>query len=95
LGAKADPFASAPAGIRPEWYFVYMFETLKLLPAKIGPIDGELVGILSFGLAGALLLLVPFIETRLRRYGSVIVTGVAVFALVYMVVFTVYGYLPR
>ena len=24
LGIKADPFASAPAGIRPEWYFLWM-----------------------------------------------------------------------
>ena len=52
LGTKADAFASAPAGIRPEWYFMYMFQTLKDLPAKIGPIDGEMVGILGFGLGG-------------------------------------------
>ena len=24
LGFKADPFASAPAGIRPEWYFTFV-----------------------------------------------------------------------
>jgi cytochrome b6 len=29
LGEKADPFASAPAGIRPEWYFLAPFYTLK------------------------------------------------------------------
>src|ERR1039458_4369200 len=29
LGTKADPFASAPAGIHPEWYFLFMFQTLK------------------------------------------------------------------
>ena len=33
LGDKADPFASAPAGIRPEWYFLAPFYTLKLLPS--------------------------------------------------------------
>src|SRR5574341_1083077 len=32
LGTKADPFAPAPAGIRPEWYFLAPFYTLKLLP---------------------------------------------------------------
>ena len=26
LGTKADPFAPAPAGIRPEWYFLWMFQ---------------------------------------------------------------------
>jgi cytochrome b6 len=29
LGAKADPFGSAPEGIKSEWYFLFMFETLK------------------------------------------------------------------
>ncbi len=26
VGLKADPFASAPQGIRPEWYFMFMFK---------------------------------------------------------------------
>ena len=29
LGEKADPFSSAPIGIRPEWYFLAEFYTLK------------------------------------------------------------------
>src|SRR3972149_4299474 len=33
LGEKADRLAPAPAGIKPEWYFVFMFQTLKLVPA--------------------------------------------------------------
>ncbi|MBI4011104.1 MAG: cytochrome b N-terminal domain-containing protein, partial [Candidatus Rokubacteria bacterium] len=33
LGKKADPFAPAPIGIKPEWYFMFMFQTLKYLPA--------------------------------------------------------------
>ncbi len=32
LGEKADPFAPAYQDIRPEWYFVFMFQTLKLVP---------------------------------------------------------------
>src|SRR4029079_6161801 len=46
LGEKADAFASAPAGIRPEWYFLFMFQTLKLIPPKILSFDGEVLGIL-------------------------------------------------
>ena len=34
LGTKADAFAAAPAGIRPEWYFLFMFQTLKYLPVQ-------------------------------------------------------------
>ena len=64
LGAKADPFAPAPAGIKPEWYFMFMFQTLKYLPAHILGIEGEVVGILGFGLAALVLVFVPFIDRR-------------------------------
>lgn len=96
LGTKADPFAPAPAGIRPEWYFAWMFQTLKLLPAHILGIEGELLGILGFGAGALLLLLVPFLdrtgtadETRGRL---VLACGWAV--IVYMAVMTALVYLP-
>src|SRR3989338_6813936 len=45
LGDKADPFSPTPAGIQPEWYFLWMFQTLKLFPGHLFGIEGELVGI--------------------------------------------------
>jgi len=93
LGQKADPYTPAPAGIRPEWYFGWMFQTLRMLPAHIGPIEGELVGILGIGLAGALWLVVPFLDapdgrgTRGRVW-----TLVGWLAIVYIVVFTLLMY---
>jgi cytochrome b6 len=67
LGAKADPFAPAPAGIRPEWYFMFMFQTLKYLPSHILGVDGELVGVAGFTLAGLVLLLLPFLDRGAAR----------------------------
>lgn len=64
LGQKADLFASAPAGIKPEWYFLFMFQTLKFIPAHVLFMEGELLGILGFGLAGLLWTLVPFLDQR-------------------------------
>src|SRR5262249_28540206 len=55
LGKKADPFAPAPAGIKPEWYFLFMFQTLKLIPAKIWKFDGEVLGIMAFNFVALLL----------------------------------------
>ena len=49
LGVKADPFAPAPAGIRPEWYFLWMFQALKYLPAHVMGIEGELVALAASG----------------------------------------------
>ena len=67
LGQKADPFASAPAGIRPEWYFLAVFQALKYFPAKIAGIPGETVGILVFGLAAAVLVAIPFLDRGASR----------------------------
>jgi cytochrome b6 len=95
LGTKADPFAPAPAGIKPEWYFLFMFQTLKLIPAKVAFIDGELLGVLGFGLAGALWLVLPFLDRPRLKYMNALVTGAGVFALAYIAVFTVYGYVAK
>ncbi len=96
LGTKADPFAPAPAGIRPEWYFAWMFQTLKLLPAHILGVEGELLGILGFGVGALLLLLVPFLDRSLETVDTtnrlIVACGWAV--IVYMAVMTAMVYLP-
>jgi len=94
LGVKADPFAPAPAGIRPEWYFMYMFQTLKYLPAKIGPLDGEMVGVLGFGLGGLFLFLVPFLDRQsMRGERSPLFFWIGVGIVTYIVVLSVLGYM--
>jgi quinol-cytochrome oxidoreductase complex cytochrome b subunit len=72
LGQKADPFGSAPANIKPEWYFLFMFQALKDLPpylpsAKLPWIEGETVGILFFGFLGLMVALVPFLDRGAAR----------------------------
>jgi quinol-cytochrome oxidoreductase complex cytochrome b subunit len=89
LGTKADPFAAAPAGIKPEWYFLAQFQTLKLIPSKIGPLDGEVIGVLGFGLAAALWVFLPFLVRGKRS--QQLVTGLGIFALAYLGFMTVYG----
>ncbi len=94
LGQKADPFAPAPEGIRPEWYFMFMFQTLKLLPAHIAGIPGDLVGIVAFALAGAVLLVVPFLDRPDERGSfSRTWTVLAFGGLAYVLLLTVAGYL--
>jgi cytochrome b6 len=95
LGTKADPFAPAPAGIKPEWYFLFMFQTLKMIPAKIGFVDGEVLGILVFGVAGAVWVLLPFFDHLGRGRGQRWIMGAGVFGLVYMVAMSVYGFVAK
>lgn len=67
LGEKADPFAPTPAGIQPEWYFLWMFQTLKLFPSYLFGIEGELVAVGLTGAAGAVLVLVPWLDRPARQ----------------------------
>jgi cytochrome b6 len=92
LGNKANPFASAPEGIRPEWYFLFMFQLLKLLPAHIGPFEGEVVGVLFFGLCGLVVLLTPFLDRGSRT--RLVLNGLAALAVAFFIVMTAWGWFP-
>jgi len=93
LGEKADPFAPAPAGIRPEWYFLSVFYTLKLIPSRIWIFEGELVGILGLTAAIVIWTLVPFWGQRLEQTERrVLLSGVGVFLIAYLAVFSALGY---
>jgi quinol-cytochrome oxidoreductase complex cytochrome b subunit len=94
LGKKADPFGAAPAGIKPEWYFLFMFQTLKYIPGKLLVIDGEVFGVLMFSLAGLLWMLVPFWDRKSaagERNRLVNYFGIA--AVVYILILTMFGWL--
>jgi cytochrome b6 len=94
LGVKADPFAPAYKDIRPEWYFMYMFQTLKLVPGgEVAGLEYESIPILAFGLLGLVVLLVPFLDRGVALRGrSPGFTVVGVVALVYVVGMTAWGY---
>ena len=89
LGVKADPFAPAPAGIRPEWFFLWMFQGLKYLPATVLGIPGETLGILLLGGIGFVFLAMPILDRRLSRAWNVaavvLLIGMAVLTLLAMV----------
>jgi len=93
LGTKADPFVPAPAGIKPEWYFMFMFQTLKYLPAHILGIEGEIVGILGFTVAGILVVFIPFLDRKTARgVRNPWITWIAWGLIVYILVLTYLGY---
>ena len=94
LGPKANPFASAPPGIKPEWYFYAPFQQLKWIPSHVGPFEGEAVGAVAFMVLGLLIALVPFLDrkaSRGERSPGFTAAGIVVFA--YLVVLTCYVWL--
>ena len=94
IGDKADPFAPAYKDIRPEWYFMFMFETLKFMPGgEIAGVPYEAFPILLFGLGALVLIAVPFLDRGVMRSGrSPAFTWAGVAFLVYAVGMTAWGY---
>ena len=93
LGTKANALSPAPAGIKPEWYFLFMFQTLKFIPSKIFVIDGEAFGIFMFALAGLFWFLIPFWDRKSKsgetRYW---ITYLGVFVVIFIIVMSIIGY---
>jgi cytochrome b6 len=90
LGRKADAFAAVPPGIHPEWYFLAMFHTLKLIPSHVLGFEGERLGAIAFGLVAVFLVFVPFLDRRSRDgRNSPVFTAIAIAGVIYLVVFTI------
>jgi len=86
LGEKADILKPAPPHIRPEWYFVFMYQSLKYVP--------KIVGVFGFALAGAIWVLLPFFDKKSNRGEfNRLYTVIGVIAVVYIIILTAVGYL--
>ncbi|MBC8345017.1 MAG: cytochrome bc complex cytochrome b subunit [Candidatus Marinimicrobia bacterium] len=94
LGQKADALAPAPAGIRPEWYFMFMFQTLKMIPAHVWFIEGELFGVLFFAVGGLIWFFVPFLDKQASKgIRSPFWTWFGIALVAYIIILTIWGYL--
>jgi cytochrome b6 len=87
LGRKADIFAPAPAGIRPEWYFLWTFQMLKYAPATVFGLSGELFVMVPVTLGAVGLVLLPFLDPNTDRSRRIIKI-LAVLVIVFMVIMT-------
>ncbi|MDX1632957.1 MAG: hypothetical protein R3234_13890, partial [Thermoanaerobaculia bacterium] len=77
-----------------EWYFMFLFQTLKLVPGgEIAGMEFEAIPVLLSGVGAVLFLAVPFLDPGKEGSRSgLIATIVGVVALLYMVVLTAWGY---
>jgi quinol-cytochrome oxidoreductase complex cytochrome b subunit len=93
LGPQADPLASAPAGIHPEWYFMSQFQTLKLMGRLFPGMAGEAIGMTLFAVGLVLWFLVPlFDNSRENGRRGRMVTYFGLFVVFVLVTTTLWGY---
>ena len=85
LGEKADILKPAPPHVKPEWFFVFMYQTLKYVP--------KLLGVFGFAIAGMVWIVLPFFDRKSNRGEfSRPFTIIGAAALVYVILFTILGY---
>jgi len=68
LEEKADPF-STPEHIKPEWYFLWIYQFIKLPDRVLGQgLAAGLAGILIPGIGILLLIFLPFLDRKPERH---------------------------
>lgn len=67
LGAKADPLAPAYPGIKPEWYFLWIYQLLKEFPPHLLGVEGPELCLLVVGLLMGFWAVIPWLDRSARR----------------------------
>jgi cytochrome b6 len=93
LDIKADQLAAAPPGIKPAWYFLVLYQTLRMFPAAILGISGDVFVNLLVGLMATVTILLPFLDTKAsREEKSPVFTFFGIVALLYFVIMIILAY---
>ncbi len=93
LGKEAELMAPTPEGVKPEWYFLFLFQTLKLFPSKILFLPGDTVAVFLILIFGIIFLALPFIDRDPSGKSGKLIKYLSYFILIYIVIMTIWGYL--
>jgi cytochrome b6 len=67
LGEKADPFAPAYPGIKPEWYFLWEYQLLKEFPPHLFRLEGPQVCLFIIAILLGIWAIIPWLDRRAYR----------------------------
>jgi quinol-cytochrome oxidoreductase complex cytochrome b subunit len=93
LEKAADVMAPAPEGIRPEWYFLFLFQTLKIFPAHILFVSGETLAVLLMFFAAVLFFFLPFFDNKPTQIKGKMITVSAYVFILYALIMSVWSLL--
>lgn len=93
LHKAADVMAPAPEGIRPEWYFLFLFQTLKIFPAHILFVSGETLAVLLMLFFGILFFFLPLFDNKPAKTRGKMITFSAYVFILYALVMSVWSLL--
>ena len=93
LELTADLMAPAPEGVKPEWYFLFLFQTLKIFPANMGPVTGEFVAVVLILIAVVAIFFLPFIDNKPEGKKGKVIQYLGVVGVIYAIAFSIWSLL--
>ncbi len=89
LGSKANPLKPAYPGIKPEWYFLWIYQMLKEFPAHLFGMEGPQACLLLINVIALVAVLIPALDRKAARdEESPGITDLAVAGILFVVLLT-------
>lgn len=92
IGEPADPL-NTPAHVKPEWYFLSLYQVLKKIPPMVLGIEGKTLGVVIPVLLVLMVLIWPFLDTKPDKSRKIYRTRMVIVAIVVfaIIALTVWG----
>jgi len=92
VGEPADPL-NTPLHVKPEWYFLSLYQILKKIPPMVLGIQGKVIGVVIPILLVALIFIWPFLDNKPDKSRRIywIRLAFAIFAVVAIIALTIWG----
>jgi quinol-cytochrome oxidoreductase complex cytochrome b subunit len=92
VGEPADPL-NTPAHVKPEWYFLSLYQILKKIPPMVLGIEGKVLGVVIPVILVGIILLWPFLDTKPDKSRKVywIRMALAFTILIIIIALTIWG----
>ncbi len=92
IGDPADPL-NTPLHVKPEWYFLALYQILKKIPPMLLGIQGKTIGVIIPILLVAVIFLWPFLDSRPDQSRRIywIRMAFAIFAVISIIALTIWG----
>jgi len=91
-GEPADPL-NTPLHVKPEWYFLVLYQILKKIPPIFLGIEGKIIGVVIPIILVGLIFIWPFLDNKPDKSRRIywIRLAFAIFAVVTIIALTVWG----
>jgi ubiquinol-cytochrome c reductase cytochrome b subunit len=92
LQAPADPL-DTPLHVKPEWYFLFLYQILKIIPPTVLGVEGTALGVVSVLIVLILATLWPFFDRKedTRVKAIWIRLAVTILGLLIVIALTIWG----